>query len=147
MYTAGLPDLNTLKGKRLILYSGWAERQWNQSNFYKENPFISEETAEFLATCGIAALGVDCGVDRGEPYPVHKIMLGAGSAALAILLAGLMIYGLQPGPILFEQNGSFVWTIIASMFIGNIMLLVLNLPLVALWAKLTLIPFGVMPWG
>jgi putative tricarboxylic transport membrane protein len=66
------------------------------------------------------------------------------SPPLAILLAGLMIYGLQPGPILFEQNGSFVWTIIASMFIGNFMLLVLNLPLVGLWAKLTHIPYGVM---
>jgi putative tricarboxylic transport membrane protein len=66
------------------------------------------------------------------------------SPPLAILLAGLMIYGLAPGPVLFEQNGSFVWTVIASMFIGNIMLLVLNLPLVGLWAKLTQIPFGVI---
>lgn len=66
------------------------------------------------------------------------------SPPLAILLAGLMIYGLQPGPVLFEQNGSFVWTIIASMFIGNVMLLVLNLPLVGVWAKLTKIPYGIM---
>lgn len=66
------------------------------------------------------------------------------SPPLAILLAGLMIYGLQPGPILFEQNGSFVWTIIASMFIGNIMLLVLNLPLIGMWAKLTKVPYGIL---
>ncbi|QIZ66171.1 tripartite tricarboxylate transporter permease [Geobacillus subterraneus] len=66
------------------------------------------------------------------------------SAPLAILLAGLMIYGLAPGPVLFEQNGSFVWTVIASMFIGNIMLLILNLPLVGFWAKLTQIPFGII---
>ncbi|RAK20519.1 putative tricarboxylic transport membrane protein [Anoxybacillus vitaminiphilus] len=66
------------------------------------------------------------------------------SPPLAILLAGLMIYGLAPGPVLFEQNGSFVWTVIASMFIGNIMLLVLNLPLVGIWARLTQIPFGVI---
>ncbi|WP_199617076.1 tripartite tricarboxylate transporter permease [Paenibacillus alkalitolerans] len=66
------------------------------------------------------------------------------SPPLAILLAGLMIYGLQPGPMLFEQNGGFVWTVIASMFVGNIMLLVLNLPLVGLWAKLTSIPYSVM---
>ncbi|KQU25872.1 transporter [Bacillus sp. Leaf13] len=66
------------------------------------------------------------------------------SPPLAILLAGLMIYGLQPGPVLFEQSGSFVWTVIASMFIGNIMLLALNLPLVGLWAKLTQIPYGVI---
>jgi putative tricarboxylic transport membrane protein len=66
------------------------------------------------------------------------------SPPLAILLAGLMIYGLQPGPVLFEQSGSFVWTVIASMFIGNIMLLILNLPLVGLWAKLTQVPYGVI---
>jgi putative tricarboxylic transport membrane protein len=66
------------------------------------------------------------------------------SAPLAILLAGLMINGLTPGPTLFEEHGPFVWTIIASMFIGNVMLLVLNLPLVGLWAKLTLIPYGIM---
>ena len=66
------------------------------------------------------------------------------SPPLAILLAGLMIYGLAPGPVLFEQNGPFVWTVIASMFIGNVMLLILNLPLVGLWAKVTRVPFGVM---
>jgi putative tricarboxylic transport membrane protein len=67
-----------------------------------------------------------------------------GSPTLAVLLAGLMIYGVAPGPVLFEQNGSFVWTVIASMFIGNVMLLILNLPLVGLWAMVTKIPYGVM---
>lgn len=67
-----------------------------------------------------------------------------GSPPLAILLAGLMINGLTPGPMLFKDHGPFVWTVIASMFIGNVMLLVLNLPLVGLWAKLTLIPYGIM---
>ena len=66
------------------------------------------------------------------------------SPPLAILLAGLMIYGLTPGPVLFEQNGPFVWTVIASMFIGNAMLLFLNLPMVWLWVKLTKVPYGIM---
>lgn len=66
------------------------------------------------------------------------------SPPLAILLAGLMIYGLTPGPVLFEQNAQFVWTTIASMFIGNLMLLILNLPLVWLWVKLTQIPYGIL---
>lgn len=66
------------------------------------------------------------------------------SPPLAILLAGLMIYGLTPGPLLFEQHTGFVWTVIASMFIGNAMLLLLNLPLVGMWAKLTRVPFGIM---
>ncbi|WP_071394005.1 tripartite tricarboxylate transporter permease [Bacillus tuaregi] len=66
------------------------------------------------------------------------------SPPLAVLLAALMIYGLSPGPVLFEQNNQIVWTIIASMFIGNAILLLLNLPLVGLWAKLTEVPFGIL---
>lgn len=66
------------------------------------------------------------------------------SPALAVLLAGLMIYGLQPGPMLFQQADGFVWTVIASMFIGNAMLLVLNLPLVGVWVRLTRIPYGIL---
>lgn len=66
------------------------------------------------------------------------------SPPLAILLAALMIYGLTPGPVLFEQNSQMVWTVIASMFIGNIILLILNLPLIGLWAKLTEVPFGIL---
>jgi putative tricarboxylic transport membrane protein len=66
------------------------------------------------------------------------------SPPLAILLAGLMIYGLQPGPDLFKNSGSFVWAVIASMFIGNVMLVVLHLPLVGIWVKLTQIPLRVL---
>jgi putative tricarboxylic transport membrane protein len=66
------------------------------------------------------------------------------SPPLAILLAALMIYGLTPGPILFEQNSQLVWTIIASMFVGNIILLILNLPMIGLWSKLTEVPFGIL---
>jgi kynurenine formamidase len=75
--SAGLAETE-LQGKRLVLYSGWAQDHWNKPNFYTENPYIAEETAKFLSTSGIVALGVDCGVDSGEPYPVHNIMLGAG---------------------------------------------------------------------
>ena len=63
---------------------------------------------------------------------------------LAILLAALMVYGLQPGPMLFAQHADFAWTVIASMYLGNIMLLVLNLPLVGLWAKLCLLPYRLL---
>jgi putative tricarboxylic transport membrane protein len=64
--------------------------------------------------------------------------------ALAVLLSGLMIYGLQPGPLLFDKQPQFVWTVIASMYVGNVMLLVLNLPLVGLWARLCRVPYAVM---
>lgn len=60
--------------------------------------------------------------------------------ALAVLLGAFLIYGLQPGPLLFQQNDAFVWAVIASMYVGNVMLLVLNLPLVGLWARLLKVP-------
>ena len=65
-------------------------------------------------------------------------------ASLAIILAALMLYGLQPGPALFVQNKEFVWTIIGSMYVGNVLLLVLNLPLVGLWARISLVPYKVL---
>ncbi len=60
---------------------------------------------------------------------------------LALILAALIIYGLQPGPMLFITNKTFVWTVIGSMYIGNIMLLILNLPLVGLWARISTVPY------
>ena len=62
----------------------------------------------------------------------------------AMLLASLMIYGLPVGPMLFKQHGDFAWTVVASMYIGNVMLLILNLPLVGLWARLCLIPYRIL---
>jgi putative tricarboxylic transport membrane protein len=64
--------------------------------------------------------------------------------SMAVLLGALMIYGLQPGPMLFTQNPDFVWAVIASMYIGNVMLLILNLPLVGMWAKIVSIPFYIL---
>lgn len=66
------------------------------------------------------------------------------SAPLAILLGALMIHGLRPGPLLFEQRPDFVWGLIASMYIGNVMLLILNLPLVGFWASLIKIPYRIL---
>jgi putative tricarboxylic transport membrane protein len=62
------------------------------------------------------------------------------SATAAILLAAFQGYGLQPGPLLFEQRADLVWGVIASLYIGNLMLLILNLPLAPLWARLLMIP-------
>lgn len=62
------------------------------------------------------------------------------SATAAIMLAAFQQYGLQPGPMLFERNADLVWTLIASLFIGLVVLLILNLPFAPLWAKLILIP-------
>ena len=62
------------------------------------------------------------------------------SNTTAILLGAFQNYGLQPGPQLFANSAALVWALIASLYIGNLMLLVLNLPLVGLWVKLLKIP-------
>ena len=62
------------------------------------------------------------------------------SATAAVLLAAFQQYGLQPGPLLFSSRPDLVWTLIASLYIGNVMLLVLNLPLVGVWARVMLVP-------
>jgi len=63
---------------------------------------------------------------------------------LAMLLGALMMYGLQPGPRLWTEQPQLVWSVIASMYIGNVMLLILNLPLVGFWARIALIPFPIL---
>ncbi|MGU3495565.1 tripartite tricarboxylate transporter permease [Xanthobacteraceae bacterium A53D] len=65
------------------------------------------------------------------------------SATAAMMLAGFQQYGLNPGPLLFADHPQLVWGLIASLYIANLMLLVLNLPLVGLWVRLLAIP---QPW-
>ena len=62
------------------------------------------------------------------------------SATAAVILVAFQSYGLQPGPELFSESGPLVWTLIASLYIGNVMLLVLNLPMAKVWARLLTIP-------
>ncbi len=62
------------------------------------------------------------------------------SATAAILLVAFQRYGLNPGPLLFENNPDLVWGLIASLYIGNVMLLVLNLQLVGIWVRVLMIP-------
>jgi putative tricarboxylic transport membrane protein len=62
------------------------------------------------------------------------------SATAAIMLSAFQSYGINPGPLLLQQQSSLVWALIASLYIGNVMLLVLNLPMVALWVKMLRIP-------
>ena len=62
------------------------------------------------------------------------------SATAAVILVAFQTYQIQPGPTLFLTNGALIWTLIASLFIGNTLLLILNLPLVRLWVQLLRIP-------
>lgn len=65
------------------------------------------------------------------------------SATAAVMLAGFQQYNIQPGPLLFTQHADLVWGLVASLFIANVMLLILNLPLVGVWVRLLKIP---LPW-
>jgi putative tricarboxylic transport membrane protein len=72
---------------------------------------------------------------------VSMLTLGLPTTAVAaVMLAAFQQYGIQPGPLLFQREAPLVWALIASMFIGAVLLLVLNLPLAPLWAKLLQIP-------
>lgn len=62
------------------------------------------------------------------------------SSTTAILLAAFQNYNLQPGPTLMQTSGPLVWTLIASLYLGNLMLLVLNLPLIGLWVRVLRVP-------
>jgi putative tricarboxylic transport membrane protein len=69
------------------------------------------------------------------------------SATAAIMLSAFQSYGINPGPLLLQQQSALVWGLIASLYIGNIMLLVLNLPLIALWVKMLRIPEPLLHGG
>lgn len=62
------------------------------------------------------------------------------NATAAVMLAAFQSYGIQPDPLLFERESGLVWALIASLFIGNLLLLLLNLPLAPVWARLLRIP-------
>ena len=62
------------------------------------------------------------------------------SATAAILLGAFQNYGLQPGPLLFESQKELVWGLIASLYVGNVILLVLNLPLIGIWVRVLSVP-------
>ena len=73
------------------------------------------------------------------------ISLGVpGSPTAAVLLGGLLIWGLQPGPLLFTEQKDFVWGLIASMYMGNIVGLLIVLTCVPLFAAILRIPFSVI---
>ncbi|MCG6534346.1 MAG: tripartite tricarboxylate transporter permease [Syntrophales bacterium LBB04] len=66
------------------------------------------------------------------------------SPTMAVLFGAFMLHGLTPGPRLFEKNPDLVWAVIASMYVGNVMLLIMNLPLARIWAKVALVPYRIL---
>jgi putative tricarboxylic transport membrane protein len=66
------------------------------------------------------------------------------NAIMAILLAALIVHGVTPGPLLMSQHPEIFWGVIASMYVGNIMLVILNLPLIGLWVKILKVPYRML---
>ncbi len=67
-----------------------------------------------------------------------------GSLAAAMLLGALMIHGITPGPLLVKQHPDLFWGVIASMYVGNVLLLIINLPLIGLWVRLLRVPYSIL---
>lgn len=85
------------------------------------------EAANNAASCGTLVPMLSLGIPTG--------------AATALLLGALMIHGLRPGPLLIKESPEVFWGVVASLYVGNVMLLVLNLPLISLWVKILKVPY------
>lgn len=79
----------------------------------------------------------------GHMVPLLALGIPTGTTT-AILLGAFVIFGIQPGPLLFQRNPDVVWGLIASMYIGNIMLFILNLPMIALFVRVLYTPTGIL---
>jgi putative tricarboxylic transport membrane protein len=76
---------------------------------------------------------------------VPLFSLGIPSNVIAaVLLGALMIHGIRPGPLMLTEHPDVFWGVVASMYVGNVMLLVLNLPLIGMWVKVLKIPYGIL---
>ncbi len=76
---------------------------------------------------------------------VSLLTLGIpGSGTTAVLLGALIIHGMRPGPLLFSSSPDFVWGLIASMYIGNILLIIQNMPMIGMWVRLLKVPYKVL---
>lgn len=80
---------------------------------------------------------------QGAFIPLLTLGIPA-NVIMAILLGALLMYGIKPGPLLMKQNPDLFWGIIGSMYIGNAMLLALNLPLIGMWVKILKIPYPIL---
>jgi putative tricarboxylic transport membrane protein len=67
-----------------------------------------------------------------------------GNASIAMIFVALLIHGIRPGPLLVTQQPEIFWGLVASMYVGNVMLLILNLPLIGLWVKLLQVPYPLL---
>jgi putative tricarboxylic transport membrane protein len=110
---------------------------------YATEKKLSKHKAEFGTTGAIEGVAGPEAANNAAITATLIPLLTLGiptSNTTAILLGAFQNYGIQPGPQLFDSNAALVWALIASLYIGNVMLLILNLPLVGMWVKLLKIP-------
>lgn len=113
---------------------------------YSAERKLSKYPQDFAANKGVGAIEGVAGPEAannasvtGSLVPLLTLGIPT-SATAAILLAAFQNYNLQPGPLLFQTSGDIVWALVASLYVGNVILLILNLPLVGVWVKLLAIP-------
>ena len=113
-------------------------------SYYAERKMVKPEFRDEFGTTGaIEGVAGPEAANNAAAAGILVPMLTLGlptSATAAIMLSAFQSYGIQPGPMLFTQQPVLVWTLIASLYIANVMLVVLNLPLVGLWARILKIP-------
>ncbi|TCH97428.1 tripartite tricarboxylate transporter permease [Roseococcus sp. SYP-B2431] len=113
-------------------------------SYYAEKKLVAPEHAEEFGTTGaIEGVAGPEAANNAAAAGVLVPMLTLGlptSATAAIMLSAFQSYGIQPGPLLFQTQAELVWTLIASLFVANVMLVVLNLPLIGLWVRILKIP-------
>jgi putative tricarboxylic transport membrane protein len=120
---------------------------------YSAERKLSKHPEEFAANKGRGAIEGVAGPEAannasvtGSLVPLLTLGIPT-SATAAVLLAAFQNYNLQPGPLLFQTSSDLVWALVASLYIGNVILLVLNLPLVGVWVKLLSIPRAYLSAG
>jgi putative tricarboxylic transport membrane protein len=126
-----------------VLPAGGTEMPTMLSYFAERKLASPEARREFGTTGAIEGVAGPEAANNAAAAGILVPMLTLGlptSATAAIMLSAFQSYGIQPGPLLFTQQAALVWTLIASLYVANVMLVVLNLPLVGLWAKILKIP-------
>ncbi len=118
-------------------------------SYYAERK-LSKHPEEFGTTGAIEGVAGPEAANNAAAAGILVPMLTLGlptSATAAIMLSAFQSYGIQPGPLLFTSQPELVWGLIASLYIANVMLLVMNLPLVGLWVKILHIPTPLLYGG
>jgi putative tricarboxylic transport membrane protein len=113
---------------------------------YTAEKKVSRDSKEFGrgAIQGVSASESANNAASGGAF-VPLLALGIpGSPVTAILLGAFMMFGLRPGPLLIKTNPDLVWGLICSMYVGNVLLLILNLPLIRIWVKIVQIPYYIL---